>query len=219
LAFYGIDSEGKPSTGTRNVLHLALKPETMERVKAAGLRANPRISVAPGRYQVRIGAREEASTRMGSVFYDLQVPDFSKDPLMMSGVLLSSPSTYQTPTAQKDPNVEKLLPGPPTSRRDFLRTDTIALLAEIYDNSTSRQPRQIDTSVRLIAESGQDAFVARDSLTNSGDAKKWDTYAFTKQIPLQSVAPGRYVLRVEAAVRGNQNGTTPVARETLITVR
>jgi len=218
VAFFSLNAQGKAQSGTRSVLNLTLRPETLQRVKAGGMRANQRISLAPGRYQLRIGAREEASKRVGSVFYDLQVPDFSKDPLMLSGLLLSSPSTDQTPTAQKDPMVEKLLPGPPTSRREFLRTDTIALAAEICDNSSSRQPRQIDTTVRLLAESGQDAFVAHDSLTNGGDTNKWDTYVFTKQVPLQNVAPGRYLLRVEAAVRGNQNGAKPVAHETLVTV-
>ena len=219
LSFYGLNDQGKAQTGTRTVMNLMLRPETMLRVKAAGVRANPRIELAPGRYQLRIGAREEASDRLGSVFYDLQVPDFSKDPLMISGVLLAAPSAEQTPTAQKDPVVEKLLPGAPTSRREFLRTDTLSLYAEIYDNSSSRQPRQIDTTVRLLAESGQDAFVAHDALTNSGDAKKWDTYAYAKDVPLRDVAPGRYLLRVEAAVRGNQNGAKPAVRETLITVR
>ena len=138
---------------------------------------------------------------------------------MLSGVLLSAPSTDQTPTAQKDAVVEKVLPGAATSRRDFLRSDTLSLLAEIYDNSSSRQPRQIDTTVRLLAETGQDAFVAHDALTNTGDAKKWDVYAYTKDIPLRDVAPGRYLLRVEAQVRGNPNGAKPVSRETLITIR
>jgi VWFA-related protein len=218
LAFYGIDDQGKPSTGTHTMLRLALKPETLQRVKAGGLRANTRLAVAPGRYQVRIGAREEASARLGSVFYDLQVPDFTKDPLMLSGLLISAPSSDQTPTAQPDPVVAKLLPGYATSRRDFLRSDTLSLLAELYDNSSSRQSRQIDTTVRLLAETGQDALVAHDSLTNTGDAKRWDVYEYSKDIPLRDIAPGRYLLRVEAAVRGNQNGAKPVAQETVITV-
>ena len=45
--------------------------------------------------------------------------------------------------------------------------------------------------------------LARDTIANQADTKKWDTYAFTKQIPLQNIAPGRYILRVAAAVRGS----------------
>ena len=218
LTFYGINEDGKESEGTHSFLRLALKPETMQRVKASGFRVNLRPALPPGRYQLRIGAREDVTGKLGSVFYDLRVPDFSKDPLMLSGLLLTSPSTDATPTAQKDAVVEKLLPGAATSRREFLRSDTLSMLAEIYDNSSSRQPRQIDTTVRLISESGQDSFVAHDALTNAADVKKWDVYTYTKDIPLRDVAPGRYLLRVEVQVRGNLNGAKPVARETLITV-
>jgi hypothetical protein len=136
---------------------------------------------------------------------------------MMSGLLLTAPSTEQVPTPQRDPVPGQLLPGAATSRREFLRSDTLSLLAEIYDNSKSQQPRQIDTAVHLLTETGQDAFAARDTLANSGGAKKWDVYAYTRQIPLQNIAPGRYLLRVEAQVR--VNNAKPAVRETLITVR
>jgi len=61
--------------------------------------------------------------------------------------------------------------------------------------------------------------VAHDALTNAADVKKWDVYAYTKDVPLRDLAPGRYLLRVEAQVRGNLNGAKPVARETVITIR
>ena len=138
---------------------------------------------------------------------------------MLSGLLLSAPSADQTVTVQKDDVVGTLLPGAATGRREFARTDTLALLSEIYDNSSSRQPRQIEVSVRLLSESAQEVYVARDSVTNTADAKKWDIYAYTKQIPLRDIAPGRYLLRVEAQVRGAQEDAKPASRETLITIK
>jgi len=216
LSFFSVSEQGKPQQGTRSELNLTLRPETYQRVKASGVRLSQRISLPPGRYQMRIGGRESNAGVLGAVFYDLQVPDFSKEPLMMSGVLIASPSTERTPTAQPDPVVGKLLPGAATSQRDFLQTDTLALLAEIYDNSQSQQQRQIDTIVHLIGETGQDAFAAHDTLTNGGDTKKWDVYAYAREVPLQGIAPGRYLLRVEAQVRGNNGAKS--ARETLITI-
>jgi VWFA-related protein len=218
LSFFSMNDQGKPQTGVRSELNMTLRPETAQRVKAGGVRANPRISLAPGRYQLRIGAREAATSRLGSVFYDVQVPDFTKDPLMLSGMMLAAPSSEQTPTAQPDPVAMKVLLGSPTSRREFVRTDTLSMLSEIYDNSSSRQPRQIDVAVRLLAETGQEVFVARDSLTNTADAKKWDVYAYKKDIPLRDVPAGRYLLQMEAQVRGNQKDK-PATRETLITVK
>jgi VWFA-related protein len=218
LSFFSLSDQGKPQPGVQTVLRLKLKPEGVQRVKSAGLRANPRISLPPGRYQIRIGAREAASDRLGTVFYDVTVPDFSKDPLMLSGLLLTARSD-QAVTVQKDDVVATLLPGPATGKREFARTDTLALLSEIYDNSSSRQPRQIDVSVRLLSEAGQEAYVARDSVMNTADAKKWNIYAYTKQIPLGDIAAGRYLLRVQAQVRGTKDDANPAARETLITIK
>ena len=74
-------------------------------------------------------------------------------------------------------------------------------------------------SVRLLSESAREVYVARDSVTNTADAKKWDVYAYTKQIPLSGIAPGQYLLRVEAQVRGTKEDAQPAGRETLITIK
>ena len=87
LTFFGINKDGRAQRTTRSEFNLNLRSETYQRVKAKGLRVNPRISLAPGRYQVRVGARESATGSVGSVFYDLEVPDFRKAPLTLSGLL------------------------------------------------------------------------------------------------------------------------------------
>ena len=202
------------------MLDLTLRPETRERVKTFGVRVNPRISLPPGRYHLRIGAREAVGGLTGSVFYDLEVPDFRKEKLMMGGLLLASTSGQQTPSIQPDPVLEKVLPAPATSRREFPQRDLLALYTEIYDNIESQQARHIDIAVRLISENGKEVFAVRDELENGGVAPKkpWDIYGYSKEIALKDIPPGRYVLRVEAQVRGNVDDAKPVARETLITV-
>jgi VWFA-related protein len=220
ISFFPVNQQGKPQRGSRLALNLALLPETYQRVKALGVRANPRLSLAPGRYQLRIGARDPIGGQVGSVFYDLTVPDFTRDPLMISGLLLSSVSAQQVVTPLRDQMADKLLPAPATSRREFAQTDTLALLAEIYDNIPSRQLRQVDMAVRLITEGGLEVFASRDSLVNGGteSTRNWNGFDYTRQIPLKDVAPGRYLLRVEAQVRGNVGDAKPVAAETVITV-
>jgi hypothetical protein len=187
-------------------------------VKANGLRVNPRISLAPGRSQIRVGAREGATGSVGSVFYDLHVPDFRREPLTFSGLLLTAPSVRDTITALPDPASAGLLPGPATSRRAFRRSDTLTVFAELYDNQSRKQGRQIDTAVTLLSERGQEVFSARDVLTNGGsDSKNWTAFGLTREIPLKDVQPGRYLLRIEARVRGTKDAA-PAARETLITI-
>jgi VWFA-related protein len=220
LSFYGISEHGKAMAGTRSVLDLTLRPETRERVKSFGVRVNPRISLPPGRYHLRIGARDEVAGMTGTVFYDLEVPDFRKEKLMMGGLLLTSASGQQTPSIQPDPILQKVMPAAATSRRQFSQRDQLALYTEIYDNIESAQARRLDIAVRLLSESGAEVFAVRDEVENGGVAPKkpWDIYGYSKEIGLQNVAPGRYVLRVEAQVRGNVGGAKPAARELLITV-
>ena len=220
LSFFGIGDPGKAVAGTRSLVDLTLKPETRDRVAKHGVRVNPRVNLAPGRYQLRLGARDAVAGLTGSVFYDLEVPDFRKEKLMMGGLLLTASSSQLTPSVQPDPLVAKLLPAAATSRRAFPREDTLAVYTELYDNVSSRQARRIDIAVRLISESGTEVFVGRDEISNAAtpSEKPWEVYGYPKQIPLKGIQPGRYLLRVEAQFRGNVDDAKPVARETLITI-
>src|SRR5688572_19290016 len=215
LSFFGINQEGKAQRSTRTQFNLALRPDSFKRVKTGGLRVNPRMTLEPGRYQIRIGAREGVGSRVGTVFYDLHVPDFRKDPLMLSGLLMTATSAQGAMTAMPDPDPPKLLPAPATSRRTFARNDTLTVFAEIYDNSSGKQPRQLDTVITMLSEHGQEVFRAAETVDNP-TASHWTTYGLTRAIPLNNVAPGRYLIKVEASVRGN---TPSAVRETLITLR
>jgi VWFA-related protein len=215
LTFFGINQDGRAQRATRTELNLALRPESHQRVKTHGLRVNPRITLEPGRYQVRVGAREIVAGQIGTVFYDLQVPDFRKDPLMLSGLLLSS-SAQTSMAALPDPAAPKSLPAPATSRRTFSQSETLTVFAEIYDNGSRQQARQIDTVVTLLSEGGQEVFSSTDLIANPSTALGWTAYGWTTGIPLKELPPGRYLLKLEAKVRGN---SAPATRETIVTVR
>ncbi len=49
-----------------------------------------RIDLKPGRYSLRIGLRSAATGKSGSVYTDVVVPDFGKDLLSLSGLLLTA---------------------------------------------------------------------------------------------------------------------------------
>lgn len=220
LSFYGVNETGKALAGTHSILDLTLRPDTRERVKNFGVRVNPRITLPPGRYHLRIGARDSVAGMTGSVFYDLEVPDFRKEKLMLGGLVIASNLSQQTPSIQPDPVLGKVLPAAPTSRREFSQRDLLAVYTEIYDNVTSDQARRVDVAVRLVSESGAEVFAMRDELQNGGVAPKkpWDVYGYLKEVALMNIAPGRYALRVEAQFRGNVDDAKPAVRETLITV-
>ena len=68
---------------------LALKPDTFALTKARGIRVLTEMALAPGRYQLRAAGGPMVG-KAGSVTYDLEIPNFTKDALSLSGITLTS---------------------------------------------------------------------------------------------------------------------------------
>jgi hypothetical protein len=153
--------------------------------------------------------REANGGAIGTIRQDLDVPDFSKGSLLMSGIALTSASASRTLTANPDPGFKDVLPAPATTLREFPRGDTLALFAEIYDNETARHKVAIKTSV--LAGDGQVIFTAGDERSTEELQGKKGGFGYTTNIPLSAFAPGRYLLRVEAQALVSKGAT--VARE------
>ena len=205
------DVKGKPFSTDRNTVNLNMKPDTAKRVMATGFRVIQSLDLAPGRYQLRMAARESNTRKAGSVSYDLEVPDFSKAPLIMSDLALTSAMSGVAPTVRPKDPLEKLLPGPLTSYREFSPADEIALFVEVYDNVKQAHKTEIVATVK--AEGGQSVFETREERDSSELAGSAGGYGFEARVPLKSLAPGLYVLRVEAAARV---GDRPTASKEII---
>jgi VWFA-related protein len=202
LSMLPLEARGKAQPGQRSEVKLTLKPQTAQVVSATAIRLSKRMTLPAGKYQLRVAARESGGGLTGSVFYDLDVPDFTKMKLGLSGVSLTAATAQLTPTAETDPVLKPLLPGPPTTRREFYSIDTLALYAEVYDNIGSATPHTVDITSRVLNESGTEVFKAEDARSSKDlQAAKGNGFGYSAQIPLKEVPPGRYVLRVEAKAR------------------
>ena len=218
LSLFALDERGRQQGGSFYQFKLTLRPETYERVRGSIVRLNPRMALPPGRFQLRVGVRETGAGEMGSVFYDLQVPDYTARGLGMSGLLLTDEAARLQFSPQPDDQLPAgSLPAPATSRRTFTQNDTVSAFAEIYDNNnSSRDARRVEVTTTLVGEDGVAAFSSRESVSGGSADVKSSRLPIVKQIPLENIRPGRYVFRVSARLLGD--GATPVARETAITV-
>ena len=219
VSMFALDERGKPHGGNFYQFNLALRPDTYQRVRESIVRMNPRMVLPPGRYQLRVGVRESGAGEMGTVFYDLQVPDYSANGLAMSGLLLTSDTARSQFTPQPDDQLPQgSLPAPAMSRRAFARGDVLNLFAEIYDTVSSRTPQRIEVITTLVGEDGVAAFSSRETLgatAAAGDATN-ARIPVMRQIPLKELRAGRYALRLEARALG---GTAkPAVRETIVVV-
>ena len=214
VAIVAMDETGKVKDGAKDTAELKLKPETHAVVAKNGVRLTRRLELAPGRYQLRIGARESVGGRLGSVMYDIDVPDFSKGDLLMGGLLLTSASASRIPTANPDPDFKEIMPASPSAVRAFPTGDELSMAVDVYDNRAAT-PHRVEIRTSLTADNGTVVFSSRDE-RRTDELKGGNTFGHVAAIPLKGVAPGRYVLRVEAQALVS-NGAT-ASREIELTV-
>jgi VWFA-related protein len=207
VSMVAMSSQGKTKADLFRKVTLPLKPESYQMVERYGLRILSRLDLPPGRYQLRIAAVDVTSQLAGSVHYDLEVPDFERLPLSMSGLVLTSSQAGLVPTAP-GPAVDewrKLLPGPPTVAREFSAGEEIALMAEVYE-AKNATPHAVDIATSVRTDEGREVYMhedRRDSTELAGSAGRFD---LTARVPLKGLQPGLYVLKVEAHSRLEQVG-------------
>ena len=215
IAYVAVDQNGKVFSGDRNTLTLNLKPDTLRRLRAGGFRVISTMDLPPGRYQLRIAAREGNTRRSGSLNYDVEVPDFAKERFAISGLALTSMASSLVPTARPKDPLTKLLPGPISTHREFVQGDEIALFAEVYE-AGGGPAHKVEINLTMKAEGGQTVFQTREERDSSELQGSSGGYGFTTRIPLRDIAPGLYVLRLEAQSRVADRPS--IARETIVTV-
>jgi VWFA-related protein len=205
LSYLAIDSNGKVRGGNTDSLTMtALKPETKARIEQTGLRLLNRMDLPPGRYQVRVAAQDSSAGNIGAVQTEIDVPDFTKQPFSISGLVFTSPMATQLPTARPDEQLKVVMPGPPVARRSFPQNDEVTLFAEVYDNA-GKTPHKVDITSTVTTDEGKVMFKTDETRDSADLGGKTGGYGYTAKIPMKELAPGRYVLRVDAKSRLNKN--------------
>jgi hypothetical protein len=150
-----------------------------------------RIALRPGRYELRLAAEMEGRT--GSVLLNIDVPDFSKDPLTVSSVLLERSGSAH---AGNDRLFADLIRVRPTAARVFRRTDTVSTFARVYWNAT-KVSAPVTVSSHITNEGDEAVFQRRVSLPTdaSGSDRAEDCRI---DLPLAQLGAGQYLLTLEA---------------------
>jgi hypothetical protein len=216
VSYFSIDMRNKFYPGQTQTARLTLKPDTVAQVMKTGIRMLVETTLAPGRYQVRVAAGNGAG-KAGSVVYDLDVPDFTKDALIMSGVTIGSAATSQIMTMNAKTAFAATIPGNVTSTRVFDSGDTLGIYAEVYETLRNATAHTVTLTAELRAEGGTAVRTVSDERSSSELQGKRGGYGFSAQLPLNDVAAGVYVVHVEA--RANVGDRPTVSKDIQIRVR
>ena len=213
MSVVAADQRARVQGGDRQTFNLNLMPDTKANVDRGGVRLISQVDLPPGRYQIRIGAHESTGGTVGTLPYDIEIPDYAKAPFTMSGLFITSSFANNYATGSTETDWNGLLPSPPVANRVFSPSETLTWFTEVYDNS-SDQPHGVNfTSTIQDARDGRTLVEARDTRVVQ---RRGQGHGFTTDYPLRDLRPGLYVLRVLAtSTLGNQT----VQREVLFEVR
>jgi hypothetical protein len=152
-----------------------------------------RLALKPGRYEVRV-ALDAAPNQRGSVYTYVDVPDFAKQPLSLSGIVLAVSASI--PSAPPDA-FANLLPVVPSAQRAFARTDRATAFLQVYQDAkglampATVTARIADMSDRVV--SNEVTSLTADRFTGSRGAD------YRLELPIERLERGEYLLTIEAS--------------------
>jgi len=152
------------------------------------------VKVAPGLYQIRAAALDVNSGRAGSAAEWIEIPD-----LKTRGLTLGTLKVGERPADTSQPyNVENFVAQRGAGHR-FKRDTPLRLMTYIYNAQGARPDLEAQVQVLRV---GSPVLTYHFDVDPGADPAHG--IAFGAEIPLDALAPGRYVLQLTVTNRGAQ---------------
>jgi VWFA-related protein len=196
----------------------AVKHDQRSRVRVAPVAGASRLTatvqsilaLAPGRYQLWLTARDPRTSRLGSVFHDIDVPDFATRAITISGVALGAPPPEGAviPAA-----LAAVVPIVPVASRIFATSEDVDAFLRIYQRRGA-PPAPVALRVRILDAKGATVFTRDETLPAERFAER-HAADYSLRLPLQTLATGEHLLTIEA----QQGDRISPKRDVIFTVR
>ena len=167
------------------------------------------LRLKPGVYQIRASAYSERMGDSGSVYAAIEIPDFARMPVSLSGILLMS---LPKPESITPVPLSMTLPVVPTTEREFARGALVRGSARVYQGG-KLAPADVRLRTTILDPKG--ATVVDRSETLAGDRFGADRSTDVRiDVPIASLSAGQHRLRIEAG-----SGGQLTLRDVVFTVR
>jgi hypothetical protein len=190
-------------TGLEGKLTLSAAGASEAAPEVVSYQVSDTIDVIPGHYEFRVSALSAKLAKGGSVYLNIDVPDFHAAPVVIGGVAVGYADGAHVPVAPKAG--PPALPFPPSLDRAFTAGDTLSVYFEASARVSGARP------VPAVDVLDKDGRVVRSP---SPSFATGDPIRVSASIPLTGLAPGAYVLRATLG-----EGTAKATRETGFVIR
>jgi VWFA-related protein len=195
LAYQVFTLDNHVQAGEYKTLGLNLTADSRANATVHGLHFVDRLSLPPGRYELRYVV-DQPNSHLGSVVAPLIVPAFD-DTLSLSGVVLASVATADHFMLRDDAGIRERLGANPTSSRTFHRGDTLNAFAEVYADDVHLTADDLSITASLVTADGK-SVVKEDARLRSAERPGDGRWAYSVEVGLADVPAGSYTLSVEA---------------------
>jgi VWFA-related protein len=201
--------EGAPRGATRYETAVTLRPGPAGQISYEVLTS---LALRPGRYQLRLSTHVGSQGKTGSVYYDLDVPDFTARALSISGLLVTSDVK---PVSTDTDRIRQYVPIAPTAKRTFSVNERVSVFARIYQGGQTSTPAPVNTrsQTRMPATQGVPVQVTvtvtdaqgmvrvrrTEQVPRDGFGATDGAADFSLNLPLQNLPPGEYLFTLDAA--------------------
>lgn len=142
---------------------------------------------------VRVGVTSSALGKTGTTHVEVDVPDYRDSDVQLSPLILGTPQ-YSLDAAVGLDTIRTLVPYQPATSRTFSNTDTLRVFSRVYWRT-----KYPNTDVRVSVQ-GPTPIPSQATTIAGVRAPTGHTQGrFNTSLPLRSLQPGSYVLRVEAS--------------------
>ena len=213
FAWRATDSQGKVAGALRDTLPVKLNASTFQTVMKGNILYEGGLVLPPGKYKLKVVARENQTGKMGTFEKQLVLPAVNKARLALSSVVVSNELSKKQPTRpERGPWARGAEDNPldsgsqailPSVTRVFYANQSLYVYLQSYagkptpaGKSARRSERQSPPSMALIFfRNGVQVSQAGPYTAKSGKSGQGTASYFT-EIPLAKFPPGRYWMQV-----------------------
>ncbi len=179
-------TEGKPVGQRRQTAQLTLRASDAADAKFEVL---SRLDLKPGRYNLRFALHNRALGKSGSVYSEVEVPNFAKDPLSLSGLIVSVANGL--PAAGHD-MLGAVVPQSPTTQRSFAADDRVTVFLRVYQGG-GKPPMPVTLRTRITNAADEVVHQSTSAVDPSAESDA------SLPLPLTRLVPGPYLLTIDAS--------------------
>jgi len=200
------DADGKTSNPVREIVPVTFQPASGDDVRADVL---SRMTLPPGRYEARFNVTSKLLSTSATLYADVEVPDFSRAPIGMSGLLLGTAAPAGVPRSDA---LVSLVPILPTTAHDFGPGDKIILFLRLFQGGVAAMSavtlniRTFDLDEKIVDDTTK-VFAAESFTGRAAD--------FQMALPLARLTRGPHLLSATATLPTGEN----VRRDLVFRVR